>query len=516
MSTAVKKKPKTAAARKEKDEEATAQEEARDEILSKLREAGSGNVNRDDMVVREGQRYVIPEKATLGEAAIFLEMLAEEMEQVTEFVRKFEARPWDGAYCAFKIMREVFGAVSHKGGEVMGFFGPFRVRPEMRTIQTGYNQSEQIPWGAFQLPGFDNCEITFGGTEDRQKGALFVVQVVGPKKYQSEIEGLFNMIEAACKEYSIYKGKAIDGQDNPEFIRIDIDPEKVVFSGDVQVQMEANVWSVIEDSELQREVGLPLKRSVLAHGPYGVGKTLFLGLTAQRAVENGWTFIRCRPGDNYIKVLQTAALYAPAVCAFEDVDNLAGADSSPVDVARLLDTFDGVTAKGKDIIALLTTNYPEKIHKGMVRPGRLDAVIEIGALDQKGIERLVKALVPEGMLSSDVNFTQVAKAMDGYVPAFIREATDRAIRYAISRSKQVNGTTISTEDLVHAAAGLRPQLALMEKARDHRNYEPPLDRVVRRTIAEVAEGMLDGSMLIRSAEQLDMTQADSSLAVHGR
>lgn len=454
----------------------TPQEVAQRSVLEALRAAGAGNVNRDDMVTREGTRYTIPAKATLREASKFLRTLAEQQEEDHAWARNFPYRPWDGAVCAYRAMRETFGAVADAGKF-----------PQTITIPSGPGETIQVPWGEFSLPGLNGCTITFGATGDRDKGVLFAVTVYGPKKYASEIEGLFNLIESACATYSIYKGKAFDGQEMPEFLRIDIDPAKVVYTGDVEVQLRANVWSVIEDADLQRAAGLPLKRSVLLHGPYGTGKSLFLGLTAKKATEHGWTYIRCRPGvDTFESVLSTAALYAPAVVAFEDVDTLASSESSATDVARLLDAFDGVTSKGKEIIALLTTNHPERIHKGMVRPGRLDAVIRIDALDREAIGRLVSQLVPAEMLAPDVDLGAVATAMDGYMPAFIKEATDRAIRYAISRGKGSGpyAQRIDTEDLVNAAHGLRDQLALMSAAEDHTGFQPTLDRTIRRIVGE--------------------------------
>lgn len=463
----------------------TAQKEAQRSVMQALRTAAGGTVNRDDLVTREGVRYVIPQNATLIEASKFLRKLAAEQDEDTTFMRTFNARPWDGAYCAYKVMREVFGAVNHVVGFEQGMFGPVKVKPTMISIPVGPGKNEQVPWGFFNLPGFEGCNIHFSGTRDEDRGVLFQIMVEGPKKYKQEIEGLFNVVEAACSEYSIYRGQAIDGGEQADFLAIDIDPSKVVYTGDVEVQLEANVWSIIEDTELQRAAGLPLKRSVLLHGPYGTGKSLFLGLTAQKAVANGWTFIRCRPGkDNYLDVLQTAALYSPAVVAFEDVDTLATADANSTDVARLLDTFDGVTAKGSEVVALLTTNHPERIHKGMVRPGRLDAVIRIADLDATGITKLVCSLIPERMLAPSINWGEVSQAMSGYMPAFIKEATDRAIRYALAKSKSMDSVTIDTEDLVNAGNGLRPQLEMMESAEDHQGYRPPLDRVFREMVSE--------------------------------
>ena len=75
---------------------------------------------------------------------------------------------------------------------------------------------------------------------------------------------------------------------------------------------------------------------------------------------------------------------------------------------------------------------------------------------------LIKVVVPPRLLGK-VDYTKVATAFTGYVPAFAREAIDRAMRYSIAR----NGGTpdeVTTADLVNAAQGLRAQHGLMESA----------------------------------------------------
>ena len=129
----------------------------------------------------------------------------------------------------------------------------------------------------------------------------------------------------------------------------------------------------------------------------GTGKTLAAILTGQEAVANGWTFIKGRPGrDDLSFVMQTAKLYQPAVVFYEDVDKIADSEvTSDSGISRLLDDFDGIDAKSTRILCVLTTNHPERIHKGMARPGRLDAMIEIDELDVDGTAKLVQCRVSE-------------------------------------------------------------------------------------------------------------------------
>jgi len=243
---------------------------------------------------------------------------------------------------------------------------------------------------------------------------------------------------------------------------------------------------------------VPLKRAVLIHGPYGVGKTLAAMLTGQEAITNGWTFIKARPGrDNLMNVLQTARLYQPAVVFYEDLDAIASAvdEDDRATIMRLLDDFDGIDAKGTRILAVLTTNFPERIHKGMARPGRLDAMIEINELDQQGVEQLIKVRIPDTALEPEIDWASVFEDAQGYKPAFVTEFADRAMRYVLVRTGgDLDGTRIATEDLCAAAKGLRPQYEKMQDAKDTTGRES-LGEALDARVGAVIEEKLNPGLL---------------------
>jgi transitional endoplasmic reticulum ATPase len=164
----------------------------------------------------------------------------------------------------------------------------------------------------------------------------------------------------------------------------------------------------------------------------------------------------------------------------EDVDTFAN-QTDPMYITRLLDTFDSARNKGIDLTLVMTTNHKNEIHKGMLRPGRLDAIIEIGAMDRPGVEKLAHLVIGDN-LEDDVDFDQVFEATEGYMPAFVREGLERAIRYTIARTRQIG--KINTTDLLRAMGSLRPQHDLHEGASDRREKLPPLDRVFREMMNE--------------------------------
>lgn len=460
-----------------------AEKKAQTEILRELARLG-GKMHDDDDITYEGSRLVIPESMTIDRALKFLAKKQEELETVTTFTRVFNYRPWDGAYCMWNALKKIFGSVGHQSMTVQTMFGPQRRPPTLITINVDVGKQEQVPWGNMELPTLPDVEFATGGTHHPEYGPLFSITATGPKKWAAQIQGIFAIVEDELNNHSMYRGKAFDGQDMPEFIDLTgVKPEHVVYSAEVMRQLEANVWAQLRHTEKFAERGIPLKRAVLIHGPYGTGKTLAAILTGQEATDNGWTFIKARPGrDNLGQVMQTARLYQPAVVFYEDVDQITDvADMSGSSISQLLDNFDGIEAKNSRLLCVLTTNHAERIHKGMARPGRLDAMIEINDLDQAGITKLVSLRVGS-LLGSVIDWDAVYAECGGYKPAFVTEFSDRAIRYAMVRNEgELNGAEIQTEDLVYAARDLRPQFELMSGAKD--THTPPaLDEALRHVL----------------------------------
>ncbi len=446
------------------EQEIALQQSERKQTIMETLEALGGSTLSDNPVDFGGERFNIPETHTLPTAIPFLEDIRDDQERESDFVHRYPYRPLDGAACAWRAMRRVFGAVSHKGA--MGLFG--RGAPTLIDVQINHDETEQVPWGSFTIGLLADVEFVFGKEDDGNGGLCFVVSAIGPKKWASHIQGVFKLIAEELETGSIYRGKAIDGSADPNFLDLSaVEPDKVVYSEQVVADLTAKVWSPLRNTEAERELNLPLKRAILLEGPYGTGKTLAAYLTAQEAVGNGWTFLMARPGrDDLQTVMQTARLYQPSVVFFEDIDNVSSPEDSEHDhITQLLDAFDGLSSKGTEIICILTTNHKERIHKGMIRPGRLDGIISIGALDRVGVEKLVRVTVRPDCLG-EIDFDEVYKYMDGYMPAFVKEAADLGIRYALGRTGNIKELLVTTDDLVHASEGLRTQFKLMEGASD--------------------------------------------------
>lgn len=476
------------------------------ETLARLRELGGAKITEESGIgYHNGKQILLPEGMSLKTAAKYVNAQAISMEETHDFTKVFRYRPYDGAYALQQTLKEVFG-LSGQGKAIHTMFGS--EPPKYMNVEVGIGQEVRVPWGHIDFPPFEGMFIT-GVNQDPQYGMLFQVTCRAPKKFEPEIEGLWIAVEDRLRNHSIYKGKAIygvgrvtrDGIEAPTFLNpYAIDPNGVAYSKPVFDSLRSNIWGPIRTAALQRKAGLKLNRKSLLFGTYGTGKSLAGGLTARCAVNNGWTFIQTRTGDEPLeKVLKTAELYAPAVVFVEDIDTLIEQD--PQEMSKMMELFDGMSTKDKEVMVLMTSNHIDALTKGMTRVGRIDAATEIGDLDTEAVRKLIsnafedrspydgqvaytdekgKTVWSNGpdrgvfermskrlsdsdwntkqgsLLANDVDFDRVLESMQGYEPAFIMGTFNLAKNNAIIRTESLN-FTLTTEDFVLAADTLRNQ-----------------------------------------------------------
>lgn len=467
-------------------------DQTKEALLSVLDQIGKLTV-KDDSIRFEGENIVLPERFSgdlLG-AAAFMQDIHKQEESKFAFGRTFNFRPWDGAAAFQRALYRVFGTVG-LGKATQTMFGS--IPPRLISIQVSPNETLQVPWGEVSMPTLD---ATFDLDTDwnEEYGTLFRVNVTAPRKHRARIETFFDIVQNELEERSIYKGKAFNGAEQPEFLDLSgLDESKVVYSDEVLAQLQANLWGLIEHTDTMRDLGIPIKRAVLLEGPFGTGKSLAGAVTAKRAQENGWTFILARPGkDNLFDVLNTAKLYAPAVVQYEDIDVIAS-KGNEMQISALLDALDGIGNKTNGVVALFTSNHVEALQKGVLRPGRIDSIIHIAELDRNGMERAIRANVSPTVLGENINYDVIYAELGNFLPAFLVEAINRAIRYAVSRNNGSSAFTIETDDIINAGIGLRHQLKLMENANEGSSDKTTIDSLVTNAVNAATQGLVHKAM----------------------
>lgn len=448
-------------------------------------------------IVRHGEKLIVPDGMKLSDVLDLVKrrMTFEEEEVVVR--RTYNVFPWDGAHALMLALTERYGWAAAEA--TPGFFGSNP--PQMLDVQVGYGQTKKVPWGRFSLPqveGFVQCSA-------QKKDGRVSFELVGKvlRKDEPTIELLFDTVEKTLRTNSIYMGKAIkirfrdnDGDllemPEPEFMNLNgISRDSLVYSDDVQNLIETNLFTPIERVSDCIANDMPVKRGVLLGGPYGTGKTMAATVAAALATNVGVTYVYVPRSDELSDAIQFAKQYSDKACVIfcEDIDRAVSGERS-VKMDDILNILDGIDTKSSRIITVLTTNHLENINPAMLRPGRLDAIIDVTAPDAKAVEKLVR-LYGRETIAADADLTLVGEALAGTIPAVIAEVVKRAKLHQLQY--QEPGTLIkeiSSQALLDSALTIQAQRKLLEEQSKPKFKEPTFNEVIAAAVAPaIAEGV---------------------------
>jgi transitional endoplasmic reticulum ATPase len=447
------------------------------------------NRTNDVSFVRRGKEIILPEEMDIPQAIGWLQRKDKEDNRIVAVNERLDGiYPLDGAIALGKALRNLFGWVSNEA--TPGFWGD--TPPTMVSVPTGPNPSTdvvQVPWSRFTVPNISGWLQP--SIVPKVNYPTFVV--TGEVKYKDmvKVKALLDEVRRIVAEESIYRGKAIkvdfsyirDGAqfdislNAPKFIGVGgYTRESLILPKKTERLVDVNLLSFLERKEQMREARIPLKRGVLLYGPFGTGKTLTANVAANLATKNGWTFIYLDDVRDLAMALRFAKQYQPAVVFSEDIDrDVAGERTSEMD--DVLNTIDGIELKNTEIFTVLTSNDVSVINPAMLRPGRLDAIIEIPAHDSESAIRLVKLYGGE-FLDLQTNFEPVGKALAGMIPASIREVVERSKAAAVIDlgSSDIQGR-VSDKHLLVSAESMREHLSLLKRNQDAAKKPDPFTRL---------------------------------------
>lgn len=449
-----------------------------------------------------------PSKMPLEKAREALDRRIKDEAQIFHLIETFDAFPHDAAVAFVKTMSKLYGWASPQ--TVMTFFGP--KPPTMLSIKTGPKVGDvvQCPLGAFKLPGIDELVLT-GFNEDDKGRPQFYVHSEVKKRDKHLLVELAEETRRILKAESIYRGKAIrlgvsdEGQLNlnnpPEFLDVsDTTESSLLFDPVIESQIETNILVPIKQTDLCQKLKIPLKRGILLEGPFGTGKSLTARMTGNVCEKNGWTFVLLDKVQGLKAALEFANRYSPAVVFAEDIDRIASdRDDSMNDLVNMVD---GVVSKNAKIMTVLTTNFVEKLNPVILRPGRLDAVISLRAPNAETVERLLRHYAGP-LLNKNEPLTMAGIALEGQIPASIRECVERAKLGMIGR----RAIKLVEQDIVTAAETMKNHLRLL-------NTQPKEKSAAERLASALVEvlGGVEASDISELKDVVNSTLANSSSA----
>lgn len=426
------------------------------------------NVNVAE-IVHHGEKLILPEGLSFDGAIDLIQRRKRYMEEETDLHETFDVFPWDGANALNEVLRAKYGWA--QAIATPGFFGS--EPPKLINIEVAPGQFTKVPWGRFKLPNVTGYLDTSAGMKNGR--ISFQLNANIRRRDEPVVQGLFNDIRAYLRDNSIYRGKAIKirfrddhghklKMPEPKFMQTnDVSRESLIYSDSIQAAIETNLFAPIERVNDLVANGIPVKRGVLLAGPYGTGKSLAAKVAARLAVDNGLTFVYVSRADELSDAVDFAKMYQSTACVIfvEDIDRAMDGERDEA-MDDILNIIDGIDTKSAKIITVLTTNNLKAIHPAMLRPGRLDAVIDVLPPDAKAVEKLLRAYGGPAVHPDD-DLTGVGKALSGTIPAVVAEVVKRAKLAQLRRQKPGELVTRITSDaLLEAAQTIKAQVALLE------------------------------------------------------
>jgi len=275
-----------------------------------------------------------------------------------------------------------------------------------------------------------------------------------------------------------------------------------------QELQEAIEWPMKYPS-LYDKLGHKLPHGILLHGASGTGKTM---LAKAVATESEANFVSVRGPELLSKwvgesergireIFKRARQSSPCVIFFDEIDSIApirggGAETQVTErvVSQLLTELDGMQEM-HGVVVLAATNRADMIDPALLRPGRLDKIIQIPMPDKETRNKILEINSEEIPFVKDpnspdyVNFGKLAEATDNFSGADVAAIANTAVSFVIHEHLDKYSMAgihakkdSTTEEEKEAITKQDKEIAKVEKSADNakvtmRHFEDAIKKV---------------------------------------
>jgi cell division protease FtsH len=208
-----------------------------------------------------------------------------------------------------------------------------------------------------------------------------------------------------------------------------------------------------------------MPRGVLLVGPPGTGKTLLARSIAGEAgvpflFSSGADFVEMYAGVGAARVrrlFRDAARHDACIIFIDELDAVGRARGSnslsheerEQTLNQLLVEMDGFATR-KGIVVIAATNRPDILDQALLRPGRFDRQVVVGAPDLKGRQEILGVHTRKVPLAPDVDLRSIARGTPGFSGAELANLVNEAALIAAraARSEVTNADLDEARDKV--------------------------------------------------------------------
>jgi len=208
-------------------------------------------------------------------------------------------------------------------------------------------------------------------------------------------------------------------------------------------------------------IGGRIPKGVLLVGPPGTGKTLLARSIAGEAkvpflFASGSDFVEMYAGvgaSRIRKLFRDARRHPACIVFIDELDavgrsrggNSLSHEEREQTLNQLLVEMDGF-APNQGIVVIAATNRPDILDPALLRPGRFDRQVTVGAPDVKGREQILRIHAKKVAVDPDVDLRQIARGTPGFSGADLANLVNEAALFAVRGGRSV----VSASDLEQA------------------------------------------------------------------
>jgi cell division protease FtsH len=234
----------------------------------------------------------------------------------------------------------------------------------------------------------------------------------------------------------------------------------------------------LKKPERFKALGAKIPRGVLLYGPPGTGKTLVAKAVAGEAGVpffsiSGSDFVEMFVGVGASRVrdlFEQAKQASPAIIFVDEIDAVGrqrgagiggGNDEREQTLNQLLVEMDGFDSD-TNVILIAATNRPDVLDPALLRPGRFDRQIGVGAPDLAGREQILRVHAKNKPIAEDVDLAIIARRTPGFTGADLANVLNEAALLSARENLKTVTAEIIDEAIDRVIGGPQKKSRLMK------------------------------------------------------